>query len=76
MSIVSLTRKREVAAPPAELGSVLRRISTATSVIRTRAEDTVRDDRQGGTSADVRARLEAAAAKLESVAASLEASVA
>lgn len=75
MSVIRLKRQVAVNGKP-DLGAVLVRIASATSVIRTRSEDALRLDVNGGTSRDVLARYAAAATQLERVAASLESTVA
>jgi hypothetical protein len=70
---VSILKLRQ--SPPAftpELGVVLQRIASATSVIRTRSEDVRRESMNGGSVADVLARYASVAVDLEKVAAKLE----
>lgn len=52
--------------------SALDRITTATSVIRTRAEDAARLERHGGANGDISNRVAEAAKKLEAVALATE----
>jgi hypothetical protein len=59
----------------AQLLSALGRIAAATSVIRTRADDAARLERNGGSAADMRVRVEAVIERLEKVAAELEATL-
>ena len=74
MKLLKLT-KTEAPQPDPELGDVLARIATASSVIRTRAEEVDRSTRNGGSSRDVLDRYAAAAADLEQVAAVMEGSL-
>lgn len=55
-----------------QLARVLCRIAAATSTIRTRADDAARIERNGGSTADLHARLTATIRRLEKVAAELE----
>lgn len=58
--------------PSMSFGSVLLRIATATSVIRTRTQDTVRAEVNGGHNGDLDTRTLAAVRRLEAVAEKLE----
>lgn len=54
------------------LGAVALRIASATSVIRTRAQDVSRDERHGGRNGDLVRREEIVVARLERIAEKLE----
>jgi hypothetical protein len=58
--------------PHARFGSTLLRIATATSVIRTRTQDGVRTEVNGGHNGDLNQRTLSAVRRLEAVAEKLE----
>lgn len=58
--------------PSMSFGGVLLRIATATSVIRTRNQDTTRAEVNGGRNGDLDHRTLAAVRRLEAVAEKLE----
>jgi hypothetical protein len=62
--------------PQGRLTSVLNRIACGTGVLRVRAADIDRTDRNGGSSAELRERVELLIEKLEKVAADLEDAIA
>jgi len=59
-----------------QLGAVLQRIASATSVIRTRSQDEERFVIHGGTNGEISERVRALVSKLEAIADQLEQAIA